>query len=276
MEALLHDHSAIWLAGLALAMLGTGLVAGVLAGLLGVGGGIVIVPVLSQLLALLGVDEGVRMHVTVGTSLATIIPTAFMSARAHRLKGNLRPELVRALLPGVVVGVLVGAGLSAVVSGRALAGVFGVVGLIVAAHMAFSPKGAALRQDLPGPFGTSGIGLGIGGLSTLMGIGGGTLSVPILNLCRVPMHQAVATGAALGMVISIPGALAAVFNGWGAANLPPLSLGYVNLLGVALIVPATMFTVGWGARLAHAADAHRLRQWFAVFLGISAVRMVWG
>jgi uncharacterized protein len=271
---LLLDHSWAWVASLALALLGTGLVAGVLAGLLGVGGGIVIVPVLSQLLALLGVDESVRMHVTVGTSLATIIPTAFMSARAHRLKGNLRPEILRGLLPAVLVGVLLGAVLSAVVSGRGLAGVFGVVGLIVAAHMAFSPKGASLRDGLPGRAGTSVIGLGVGTLSTLMGIGGGTLSVPILNLCRVPMHQAVATGAALGMVISIPGALGAVINGWGAAHLPPLSLGYVNLLGVALIVPATMLSVGWGARWAHATDAHRLRQWFALFLAVSAVRML--
>jgi uncharacterized protein len=122
--------------------------------------------------------------------------------------------------------------------------------------------------------GTSAIGVGVGGLSTLMGIGGGTLSVPILNLCRVPMHQAVATGAALGMVISIPGAIAAVWNGWAVAHLPPLSLGYVNLLGVALIVPATMLTVGWGARWAHATDAHRLRQLFALFLAVSAGRML--
>lgn len=276
MIALLQDHSLWWLAGLVTAMLVTGLLAGVMAGLLGVGGGIVIVPVLSQLLALLGVDESVRMHVTVGTSLATIIPTSFMSARAHRRKGNLRPEILRGLLPGVVVGVLVGAVLSGWVSGRGLSAVFAAVALVVSAHMAFSPPGWRLRDGLPGAAGTGSLGLGIGGLSTLMGIGGGTLSVPLLSLLGVPMHQAVATGAALGMVISIPGAVAAVWNGWGLSALPPLSLGYVNLLGVALIVPATMVSVGWGARWAHATQATRLKRYFALFLALTSLRMGWG
>lgn len=276
MIALLQDHSLWWLAGLVAAMLVTGLLAGVMAGLLGVGGGIVIVPVLSQLLALLGVDESVRMHVTVGTSLATIIPTSFMSARAHRRKGNLRPEILRGLLPGVVLGVLVGAVLSGWVSGRGLSAVFAAVALVVSAHMAFSPAGWRLRDGLPGAAGTTGLGVGIGSLSTLMGIGGGTLSVPLLSLLGVPMHQAVATGAALGMVISIPGAIAAVWNGWGLTTLPPLSLGYVNLLGVALIVPATMLSVGWGARWAHATQAARLKRYFALFLALTSVRMVWG
>ena len=105
---------------------------------------------------------------------------------------------------------------------------------------------------MPGPFGTGVLGVFIGGLSTLMGIGGGTLSVPILNACRTPMHIAVGTGAALGVVISLPGALAYLINGLGADNLPPATLGYVNLLGLAMIVPVTMLTAPWGARIAHA------------------------
>jgi uncharacterized membrane protein YfcA len=273
---ILTSHSPAWLAGLVLALVVTGAIAGVLAGLLGVGGGIVIVPVLYHLITLLGIDESVRMHVTVGTSLATIIPTSIMSSRAHRRKGSLDVSLIRRLMPGVVVGVVLGAIASRYLGGGVLTAVFAVVALAVALNMAFKREGFALADGLPGPAGTALIGGGIGGVSTLMGIGGGTLSVPILNALRVPMHTAVGTGAMLGMVISLPGALAFVVNGLGVPLRPPLSLGYVNLLGMALIVPATMATTGWGARLAHRIDARRLRQVFAVFLALTSARMLAG
>lgn len=273
---ILTSHSPAWLAGLVLALVVTGAIAGVLAGLLGVGGGIVIVPVLYHLFTLLGIDESVRMHVTVGTSLATIIPTSIMSSRAHRRKGSLDVSLIRRLMPGVVVGVVLGAIASRYLGGGVLTAVFAVVALAVALNMAFKRDGFALADGLPGPAGTALIGGGIGGVSTLMGIGGGTLSVPILNALRVPMHTAVGTGAMLGMVISLPGALAFVVNGLGVPLRPPLSLGYVNLLGMALIVPATMATTGWGARLAHRIDARRLRQVFALFLALTSARMLAG
>lgn len=273
---ILTSHSPAWLAGLVLALVVTGAIAGVLAGLLGVGGGIVIVPVLYHLFTLLGIDESVRMHVTVGTSLATIIPTSIMSSRAHRRKGSLDVSLIRRLMPGVVVGVVLGAIASRYLGGGVLTAVFAVVALAVALNMAFKREGFALADGLPGPVGTALIAGGIGGVSTLMGIGGGTLSVPILNALRVPMHTAVGTGAMLGMVISLPGALAFVVNGLGVPLRPPLSLGYVNLLGMALIVPATMATTGWGARLAHRIDARRLRQVFAVFLALTSARMLAG
>lgn len=273
---ILTSHSPAWLAGLVLALVVTGAIAGVLAGLLGVGGGIVIVPVLYHLFTLLGIDESVRMHVTVGTSLATIIPTSIMSSRAHRRRGSLDVSLIRRLMPGVVVGVVLGAIASRYLGGGVLTAVFAVVALAVALNMAFKREGFALADALPGPAGTALIGGGIGGVSTLMGIGGGTLSVPILNALRVPMHTAVGTGAMLGMVISLPGALAFVVNGLGVPLRPPLSLGYVNLLGMALIVPATMATTGWGARLAHRIDARRLRQVFAVFLALTSARMLAG
>jgi len=271
-----NDYSAAWLLGLALALLATGMVAGVLAGLLGVGGGIVIVPVLYHLFTLLGIDESVRMHLTVGTSLATIIPTSIMSSRAHRKRGSLDVQLLKKLMPSVVVGVLVGSVASGYLSGRVLTAVFAVMALLVAINMAFKRDGFSLGDGLPGPLGTSLIGGAIGGISTLMGIGGGTLSVPILNAFKTPMHTAVGTGATLGMVISLPGALGFLINGLGAPNLPPASAGYVNLLGVVLIVPATMVTTAWGARLAHAIDARRLRQVFAIFLTITALRMAYG
>ena len=273
---LFNQHSGLWLLGLATALLATGLVAGVLAGLLGVGGGIVIVPVLYHLFTLLGVDESVRMHVTVGTSLATIIPTSILSSRAHRKRGSLDMALIKRLMPSVIVGVIVGSVASRFLSGASLTAVFACMALLVALNMAFKRDGFALRDGLPGPVGTALMGSGIGGVSTLMGIGGGTLSVPILNALRVPMHTAVGTGAMLGMVISVPGALAFVLNGLDVPLRPPLSLGYVNLLGMALIVPATMATTGWGATLAHRIDAKRLRQVFAAFLALTALRMFYG
>lgn len=272
----INGHSTAWLLGLAAALLVTGVVAGVLAGLLGVGGGIVIVPVLYHLFTLLGIDESVRMHVAVGTSLATIIPTSIMSARAHRRRGSLNRELLGRLIPPVVVGVLIGSVLSGYFSGRVLTMIFATVALLVALNMAFKRDGFALGDGLPGPAGTALIGVSIGGISTLMGIGGGTLSVPLLNAFRTPMHMAVGTGAALGMIISLPGAIGFLINGIGVPNLPPATVGYVNLLGMALIVPATMLTTAWGARLAHAIDARRLRQVFAAFLALTALRMFYG
>ena len=272
----LNQHSGLWLLSLALALLATGVVAGILAGLLGVGGGIVIVPVLYHLFTLLGIEESVRMHLTVGTSLATIIPTSIMSSRAHRKRGSLDLALIKRLMPSVIVGVLIGSIASRYLSGAVLTTVFATVALVVALNMAFKREGFALAEGLPGPVGTSLLGGGIGGISTLMGIGGGTLSVPILNALRVPMHTAVGTGAMLGMVISFPGALAFLINGLGVPGRPPLSLGYVNLLGMAMIVPATMATTGWGAKIAHAIDARRLRQAFAAFLALTSLRMFYG
>ncbi|MDO8904070.1 sulfite exporter TauE/SafE family protein [Hydrogenophaga sp.] len=274
--AFFDQYSVAWLIGLALALLATGLVAGTLAGLLGVGGGIVIVPVLYHLFTLLGIDESVRMHVAVGTSLATIIPTSIMSSRAHRKKGSLDMALIKRLMPSVVVGVIAGSIASRYLSGGVLTAVFATVALVVALNMAFKKEGFTVGNGLPGPAGTALLGGGIGGISTLMGIGGGTLSVPILNALRVPMHTAVGTGAMLGMVISFPGALAFLFNGLDVPLRPPLSIGYVNLLGMALIVPATMLTTGFGAKLAHSIDARRLRQVFAAFLALTSLRMFYG
>jgi uncharacterized membrane protein YfcA len=274
--SLFDGHSAAWLLGLAASLLLTGVVAGVLAGLLGVGGGIVIVPVLFHLFTLLGIDPAVRMHLAVGTSLASIVPTSITSALAHRRRGNLDPALIRRLLPAVLAGVLAGNLLSGRLSGQVLTAVFACIALLVALNMALRPERVTPGHGLPGPWGTAGIGGAIGGLSTLMGIGGGTLSVPILSHFGTPMHRAVGTGAMLGTVISIPGALGFLVNGWNAPQLPPASVGYVNLLGLALIVPATLLTTGWGARMAARADARRLRRLFAAFLALTSARMFIG
>jgi uncharacterized membrane protein YfcA len=276
MAGTLQGFSPLWLTSMALALVLTGVVAGLLAGMLGVGGGIVIVPVLYHVFTLMGLDESVRMHMAVGTSLATIVPTSIMSARAHRRRGSLNPSILARLVPPVLVGVLVGAVLSGYVSGQVLTVVFAFVALLVALNMAIRRDDVVLRDGLPGRIGTSALGVSIGGLSTLMGIGGGTLSVPILHALRTPMHVAVGTGAALGMVISLPGAIAFVINGLGVPNRSPTAIGYVDLLGMALIVPATILTTQWGARLAHAIDARLLRRLFAVFLALTSARMFYG
>ncbi|MBI42211.1 MAG: hypothetical protein CMI11_01665 [Oceanospirillales bacterium] len=273
---ILSDYSLTWLLGLALALMLTGVVAGLMAGLLGVGGGIVIVPVLYHLFTLLGIDEAVRMHVAVGTSLATIIPTSIMSSRAHYRKGSLNPELLRQLVPGVIVGVVIGAVASGYLSGEVLTGVFATIAMLVALNMAFKKEGFCLAERLPGAAGTGLIGTFIGAVSTLMGIGGGTLSVPILSAFRTPMHTAVGTGAALGLVISLPGTIGFLINGIGVEARPPLSLGYVNLIGLCLIIPATMKMAPVGARIAHAINARLLRQLFALFLALTSARMFYG
>jgi len=258
---------------LAGALLATGVVAGVLAGLLGVGGGIVIVPVLFHIFTGLGIDEAVRMHVAVGTSLATIIPTALSSSRAHWKRGSVDLALLRAWGPWIALGVLGATVWGSRASGTVLTMVFAVVALLVAANMAFRREGATLASRLPGAPVTQGIGVIIGGISTLMGIGGGTLSVPILSAFSYPIRRAVGTASAIGLIIAIPGALGFLWNGLDVAGRPPLSLGYVSLPGLALIVPATILSAPLGVHIAHAINPRLLRLAFAFFLFVTSVRM---
>ena len=272
----INDYSAAWLITLALALLFTGAIAGILAGLLGVGGGIVIVPVLYVLFTYLGIDESIRMHVAVGTSLATIIPTSLISSRAHFKKGSLDVQLLKHLIPSLIVGVIIGAIASGYLSGELLTVVFASVALLVAINMAYKKDKAQPLPRLPGPLGTGFIGALIGGVSTLMGIGGGTLSVPILSAFGVAMHTAVGTGAALGVVISFFGSIGFLLNGIGVENLPPMSVGYINLIGLLLIIPATMLIAPLGAKIAHKINAKVLRQLFALFLMITSLRMFYG
>ena len=258
----------------ALSLLATGVVAGFIAGLLGVGGGIVIVPVLYLLFTALGVPEEVRMHVAVGTSLSTIVFTAWASLNAHNRKGALDWDVFRAWAPGIVVGVLAGTAVAALISGKSLTAFFGIVAMAVAAWMAFSPTHLQLFRGLPQGIAKYAVTFAIGLISSLMGIGGGTLSVPTMTLSGFPIHKAVGTASAIGFLIGVPGTLGMVIGGWGDPALPPLSLGYVNLLGLALILPTSMLVAPFGARAAHALPVRWLKVAFAVFLAITAVRML--
>jgi uncharacterized membrane protein YfcA len=258
---------------LASLLLAAGAVAGVTAGLLGVGGGIVLVPVLWNLFTALEVNESIRMHLAVGTSLATIIATSASSLRAHHRRGAVDVVLLRSWGPWIFVGVIAGTALAGYVRGPVLSLVFASVALVVAVYMGCARPGWRLADRLPEGAPKAMLAGVIGTVSAMMGIGGGTLSVPILSLCGYPMHRAVGTAAAVGFIIGIPGAIGFVISGWGAPNLPPLSLGYVSLLGFALIFPTSTLLAPYGARLAHGLNTRHLKRVFAVFLGFTALRM---
>lgn len=254
-------------------LLAAGAVAGITAGLLGVGGGIVIVPVLWHMFTALGIDEAVRMHVAVGTSLATIIATSVSSVRSHHKRGAVDFALLKSWGPWIFIGVLIGTVLAGHVRGPVLSSVFATVALVVSLHMGFGKPEWRLAPELPKGVGRSLLATVIGGISAMMGIGGGTLSVPILSLFGYPIHRAVGTAAAIGFIIGIPGAIGFVYSGWNVAGLPPFSLGYISLIGFALIFPTSTLLAPYGARLAHRINTRNLKRVFAVFLGFTALRM---
>lgn len=260
---------------LALGLVIAGVVSGLVGGMLGVGGGIIIVPVLYHVFAGLGFDQTVRMHLAIGTSLATIIPTSISSLHAHAKHGAVDWALLKSWVVPMVIGVLLGTFLARIASGNTLALIFACVAIPVAINMAFGKESLRLANALPQGAGGWTIAGAIGTVSTLMGIGGGTLGVPIMTLCDYPIHRAVATAAGFGVIISIPAAIGLAAAGWGAPNLPPYSVGYVNLLGFALIAPVSVFMAPVGASMAHMMDKNRLKLIFAAFIAITAARMLW-
>jgi len=260
---------------LALGLLLAGVVSGLVAGLLGVGGGIVIVPVMYQVLSSMGVSEDLRMHIAVGTSLAVIVPTSLSSLASQAKKGAVDWTLLKRWLAPMLIGVIAGAVLAGMAHGQLLTVIFAVVALAVAAQLVFGKEDGRLADRLPRGIGGMALPFGIGGISTMMGVGGGTTGVPAMTLCGMPIHRAVATASAFGVIISIPGAIGAVLAGWHAEHLPPYSYGYVNLLGFVIIAPAAFVTAPIGAHFAHLADRQRLRRLFALFVAVTAAKMLW-
>ncbi len=261
------------LAVLAAAMLATGCVAGVLAGLFGIGGGVVIVPVLEAALAFLGIDPAIRMHIAVGTSLATIVPTSISSMRAHHLRGSVDFDIVRRWAAFIFAGALLGTWIASMVHGRVLALVFATLALLVALRLVLMPEARRLTESVPTGPATLAIPTAIGTVSSMMGIGGGTFSVMTLTMFGESIHRAVGTSALFGLLISLPGTLGFIVAGWGDPRLPPGSLGYVSLLGFALIAPATIAAAPLGARIAHAFSAKWLSRLFGLFLVLASVRL---
>jgi uncharacterized protein len=250
-------------------------VAGLLAGLFGIGGGAVLVPVFYQAYGLLGIDEAVRMHVSIGTSLAIIIPTSMRSFWAHYKKGAVDMALLRAFILPVFIGVIIASLIAASISSAGLRIVFAVIAFSVAFKMLFGRDSWILGADLPGRVGTSIAGVLIGLISALMGIGGGVLNNTFMPLFSRPIHQAVATSAGVGVLISVPAIFGYIWAGWGAGGLPPFSTGFINWLTVALIIPVTLLTAPYGAKLAHQWPKRKLEIGFGLFLIFVGGRFLW-
>ena len=256
--------------GMALA----GSVAGVLAGLFGIGGGAVLVPILVEFLGFLGVPESVRTHMAVGTSLAIIVPTSFRSYRAHAARGAPDKELLKSWAIWVPVGVLLAGVFVAGVSGAVLRLIFAVVAILIAIKMLFNRESWSVADDLPKQPWRSGAGFGIGFISTFMGIGGGNLNNVFMTSFGRGIHQAVATSAGLGILIAIPGVVTYIVIGLGNPDLPPLSVGYVNLIALVAIMPLTMLCAPLGVRLAHGLSKRQMEILFGVFLLLVAARFI--
>ena len=263
------------IAGLVALMLATGLAGGVIAGLLGVGGGIVIVPVLEVALGWLGIDASVRMHLAVATSLATIVPTSMSSARAHQRRAAIDMQLARRWAIPLLIGALAGSLLAAAVDTRVLTAVFGVVALLVAVKMFLPLEGRHVAASVPRHWSATAIPAGIGIVSAMMGIGGGTLSVPVLTLLNEQIHRAVGTASLFGLFISVPGVLGYLLASPPPGLVPPGTIGYVNLIGLAVIAPASAIAAPWGALLAHSLSKRNLSIAFGAFLTLVAARMLY-
>lgn len=249
-----------------------GLGAGFVAGLLGVGGGLIIVPILVWLLEVQGLADN-AMHYALGTSLASILFTSISSLRAHHARGAVEWCTVRRITPGILLGTFVGAALAARLSPVPLK-IFFVVFLFYAAlQMWWNFKPTAHRQ-LPGMAGMFGAGSGIGAVSSWVGIGGGSLSVPFQLWCNVPLHRAIGTSAAIGLPIAAAGAAGYALNGPAGTAIPG-TLGYIHLTALACIALGSISTAPLGARAAHALPVGRLKRIFALFLFVLAIRMAW-
>lgn len=256
-------------------LLAAGVVSGLLAGLFGVGGGAVIVPVLFQLFGVIGVPEALRMQLAVGTSLAVIIPTSIRSFMTHRARGAVDEELLKAWALPVIGGVILGSWLASFAPPAVFKLVFVFVAWATAIKLGFGKASWTIANDIPKEPGRSIIGVVTGLLSALMGIGGGSIVNLVMSFCNRPIHQSVATASGVGVLISIPGAIGFMAAGWSKmGELPPLSIGYVSLIGAALIMPTSVYVAPIGARLAHRLPKRTLEIVFALFLALMGLRFL--
>jgi len=257
-----------------LAYLATGVVAGFFAGLLGVGGGVVVVPVLSIIFTGLGFPAGEVLHLALGTSMATILFTSMSSLRAHHAHQAVLWPVMRALTPGILVGTLLGAQLAARISSRSLALFFAGFMIFVAVQMIANlrPKPS---HALPVFAGLSLAGLVIGAIASLAAMGGGALTVPYLIRCNITPHQAIGTSAAVGLPIAFGGTVGYIWNALAHTSLPPGSLGFVYLPALGVILLASVFAAPLGARLAHRLPVKVLKRIFAGLLLVLSAKMLW-
>lgn len=254
-----------------------GAVAGFLAGLLGVGGGIILVPglyaVFNFLQPSMGFDVTHLMHLCVGTSLAIIIPTGFSSAWAHHKRGSVDFNLVKMIGGGIIVGVIFSTWVVQGLDALSMKMIFASAILVLAIIMIANPSRFQISTEDPKQPFSSLAGFVIGGLSTLIGIGGATLGVPYLSLHGVPMHRAVGSASAMGLVIAVPAAIGFMIIGSGQNNLPPFSVGYVNFMAWIAIIPVSVSVAPLGVRVAHKISVTRLKVIFAIFMMAVALNM---
>lgn len=256
-------------------LMAAGAVAGLLAGVFGIGGGAVLVPVFYQIFGYVGIDDAVRMHLAVGSSLAIIVPTSVRSFLAHRTRGAVDQDLLKGWMLAVPLGAILASVIAAYASSEALRAIFAGIALALALRMIFLHGRWQLGTELPGEPARFLVGTGIGVLSGLMGIGGGVLNNTFMTFYGRPIHQAVATSAGVGVLIALPGLFGYVWAGWGDPLLPPFSTGFINWIAVALIIPITFLVTPYGAQLAHAMSKRQLEIGFGVFLLFVSGRFFW-
>ena len=251
-----------------------GALAGLLAGLLGIGGGLVIVPMLNIAFELQHFPDAHIQHVALGTSMATIIFTSISSMRAHHKRGAINYTAFWRLTPGIITGTYLGSWVASILSTLVLKVLFGVFLYYVATKMLTGKKTESSRE-LPGMAGTFGAGNGIGIFSALVGIGGGTLTVPFLSWCNLNMHTAIATAAAVGLPIALSGTAGYVINGLGIEGVPGPHIGYVYIPAFLGIIVMSVLTAPLGAKLAHSLPVDKLKRIFAILLYIVGTKMLW-
>jgi uncharacterized membrane protein YfcA len=261
-----------WLAAIIVA---GGVVSGFLAGLFGIGGGAIIVPVLYEVFRVIGVPDEIRMQLCIGTSLAIIIPTTIRSFVAHRERGAVMPDVLRIWMIPMVVGVGLGSALATFAPQSVFKIAFIILAAIIAARLLFGGDRWRLGDELPGRAGMIAYGLGIGLAGSLMGVSGGSMSTMVLTLYGKPIHAAVGTAAGLGVPLTIAGTLGYILAGLSHQALtPPLSLGFVSLIGVALMAPVSSWVAIFGVRAAHALPKRQLEIAFGIFLMLVSIRFV--
>ena len=258
-----------------LGLMATGAISGVFAGLLGIGGGAIIVPAFAYALQWLGYDSEVVQHVAVGTSLAIIIPTGLASARAHYKRGAVDVQILKLWAPVIFLSTLVGGLMAGLYTGDVLRIIFGVMALFIAANIVLPFQQRLIGHLHSSPLTHRIFAAIVGYLSALMGVGGGALSVPTIAALGATMHKAVGTGAAIGVFIAISGSIGFIASGWGVKDLPPLSLGYVNLVAQVLVGGLAALTAPLGAALAHRLNQRTLKLVFAAFLVAVGLNMIW-
>lgn len=246
---------------------------GFFAGLLGVGGGAIMVPVLTTLFISQGFPADKVVHLALGTSMAAIVLTSASSLRAHHRHGAVRWDIVRPITPGILLGTFGATFIASRVASEPLAIFFACFMAYVALQMLANIKPKPTR-DLPGPVGMSAVGAGIGGVSALVAIGGGSLSVPFMTWCNVKVHHAIGTSAAIGLPIALSGTLGYLVNGWGSEGMPAFSLGFIYLPALVLVSVVSMYTAPLGARLAHRLPVPTLKRIFAIVLLLLCAKML--